>query len=373
MKRYYITLDEVQVGMVLGENIYNKSGALLIKESSIITEKVLKIIKQNKSITGINIHFRKKELLKSRKKRENINLLVPNLIYRDKRKISDNFNRVSNYLKETFENLNVNKNSTDFAKRINVAVKDIKENLRINVNVLNEIITNHDLDNYLYRHSVNVAVLSHFIGQWLGLKENDLDKLIMAGLLHDLGKCKIEKGILNKPSSLTYEEFEVIKKHPVYSYILLNKLNYCDDDVIRAISLHHEKIDGSGYPLGLKDKEIPLFARILTVADIFDAMTSDRVYKKKEIPFKVLELFQEEAFGKLDLSVVMTFTKKFSEYYLGTEVLLSNGLKGTIIRLNDYDITKPLISVDQSLYIDTSIDRNIRIVDFFKKNPLKID
>ncbi len=102
-------------------------------------------------------------------------------------------------------------------------------------------------------------------------------------------------------------------------------------------------------------------------------MTSDRVYKKKEIPFKVLELFQEEAFGKLDLSVVMTFTKKFSEYYLGTEVLLSNGLKGTIIRLNDYDITKPLISVDQSLYIDTSIDRNIRIVDFFKKNPLKID
>lgn len=373
MKRYYITLDEIQVGMVLGENIYNKSGALLVKESSIITEKILKIIQRSNNLSGLNIYFGKKDLLNTENKRKKVNLLVPNLIYRDKKKISDNFNRVTNYLKETFENLNVNKNSNDFEKRIDIAIKDIKENLKVNVNVLNEIITNHDFDNYLYRHSVNVSVLAHFIGQWLGLEESHLDKLIMAGLLHDLGKCKIEKNILNKPSSLNNEEFEVMKKHPVYSYILLKKLNYYDEDVLRAISLHHEKIDGSGYPLGLKGEEIPLFARILTVADIFDAMTSDRVYKKKEIPFRVLELFQDEAFGKLDSKVVMTFIKKFSEYYLGTEVLLSNGLKGTIIRLNDYDITKPLISIDNSLYIDTCVDRNIKIVDFFRKNPFKID
>ncbi len=370
MKKYYITFDEIQVGMVLGENIYNKSGTLLIKETSIITEKVLKIIKENKDITGLYIYFGKNELLKNKKK---VTLLTPNLLHRDNERITNNFNKVSNYLKETFENLNINKNSNDFTKRINIAVEDIKENLKLNVNVLNEIITSHDFDNYLYRHSVNVSVLSHFIGQWLGLKKDNLDKLIMAGLLHDLGKCKIEKHILNKPNSLTNDEFEVMKKHPVYSYVLLNKLNYYDDDVLRAISLHHEKIDGSGYPLGLKGDEIPLFARILTVADIFDAMTSDRVYKKREVPFRVLELFQNEAFGKLDLEVVMTFTRKFSEYYLGTEVLLSNGLKGTIIKLNDFDITKPLISVDNSLYIDTSINRNIKIIDFFNGNSHKID
>ena len=126
----------------------------------------------------------------------------------------------------------------------------------------------------------------------------------------------------------------------------------------------HEKEDGKGYPMGLVSEDIPLFSKIIAIADIFDAMTSNRVYRKKELPFIVLEMFLNSSFGKLDTKLVMLFVTKFSEYYLGTKVILNTGETAMILKFNEYELTKPLIRTDSGIFIDTSINREVKMVDF---------
>lgn len=359
-----IEKKDLEIGMILGENVYNNRGVILVKEGSFVDKYILRVIKTNLEYNKVYIKN-------------------DNDITEDIRKLSLNryginkeferkgntvvFDKIAGFLKYSFEELRVNKNSHEFMKKIRKSVSDIKKNMTDNMEVLIELVQGRDFDFHLYRHSINVAVLAHMIGQWMNFSEEDLDKLIMAGLLHDIGKSCISRDIINKPGKLSCEEFEEVKKHSLYSYNILLDMGYDDLDVLKAVSLHHEKMDGSGYPFGLKGTEIPIFARILTVADIFDAMTSNRVYKKKEFPFKVIEMFQGEAFGKLDQDVVKTFVSKFTKYYLGTEVVLNNGKIGKIIKFNDNNITCPLVSVDNNFYVDISDDPEMGIVGFLKE------
>ena len=267
-------------------------------------------------------------------------------------------------IENTFASLNVNENDENAKKEIEKTIEDIKKNLDVNIELLEEITEIKDVDAYLYIHSLNVAILSHLIGRWLKLSEEDLEILVRAGLLHDIGKLKIDPNVLNKPGKLSDAEFEEMKKHSTYSYNMLKKSGYDNEKFLKAVIFHHEKEDGSGYPLGLKDEQIPIHARIIAVADIFDAMTSERVYKKRVSPFKVLEMFQNQNFGKLDLRITMMFVKRFSEYYLGASVILSNGETGKIVSLNHYEINKPLIKTEDGAFLDISKNRTLEIMDF---------
>jgi putative nucleotidyltransferase with HDIG domain len=356
-----IEKKDLEIGMILGENVYSNRGLVLVKEGSFVDKYILGIIKTN-------LEYNKVYIKNDDNFRDDIRKLKLNKYGIDKefeRKGNTVvFDKIAGFLKHSFEELRVNKNSHEFMKKIRKSVLDIKKNMSDNMDFLIELVQSRSFDYHLYRHSINVAVLSHMIGQWMGFSEEDLNKLIMAGLLHDIGKSCISSKIINKPGKLNCEEFEEIKKHSMYSYDILIKMGYNDIDVLNAVSLHHEKMDGSGYPFGLKGDEIPIFARILMVADIFDAMTSNRVYKKKEFPFRVIEMFQLEVFGKLDKNVVNIFVSKFTKYYLGAEVLLKNGKVGKIIKFNDNDITSPLISVDNHLYIDVSDEPELGIVGF---------
>lgn len=355
-----IEKGDLEIGMVLGENLYNNKGSLLAKEGLFVDVDTMKILD--------NLSNKKIYIVEDYKIRnDRVGLLQGKSFFEEidtEEKVSYTLNRITQYLKFSFEGLKVNKNSHEFIKKIRSAVKDIKKNTKLNFSLLVKLVDSSEFDHYLYRHSVNVAILCHLIGQWMNLGKEELDKLIMAGLLHDIGKSCIKDSIINKPGKLDKNEFEEIKKHPFYSHEILKKMKYEDKAVLDAVCFHHEKMDGSGYPFGLQGENIPLYARILTVADIFDAMTSDRVYKKKEFPFRVIEMFQKEAFGKLDSKVVEVFVNKFTEYYLGTEVVLNNGKKGKIIRLNSENITKPLVSIDNTFHIDTSIDTKIGIIGF---------
>lgn len=352
MGKYLLKINDLEENMILGEDLYNKYGNLISKRGKLLSKELIAEIKTNVSEKVIYIEkFKhKQKILKNERNPEAIN---------------NNFRRITNLIRYSFDNLCINPNSDELVNNLKIVVKDIKENIKLNIHVLTHLTEIDEVDDYLYRHSVNVSVISHFIGQWINLSEEDLDKLIMAGLLHDIGKLKIPDEILHKPSTLTNEEFEVVKQHSAFSYSYLEDIGFNDLHILDAVIHHHEKEDGMGYPMGLKGEDIPLFSKIIAIADIFDAMTSNRVYRKKELPFVVLEMLLNNNFGKLDTKLVMLFVKRFSEYYLGTKVILNTGDSGIIIKLNDFEITKPLIKTENGFFIDTSIHRDIKMVDFF--------
>ena len=181
----------------------------------------------------------------------------------------------------------------------------------------------------------------------LGLDEKDIRSLILTGVLHDIGKTKIPEEILNAPRKLTPEEFEVMKRHPLYSFELLG--DDISEDVRYAVRWHHEKLDGKGYPDGLKAESISYFARITTISDIYDAMLSARSYKKEKIPFDVLQWFVTEGSKGIDQNLLNIFIKNMVKVYRQQQVIMSDGREGCVeyIPLNDMD--HPIVSVGEEV------------------------
>lgn len=160
---------------------------------------------------------------------------------------------------------------------------------------------------HTYLHSINVANYSVSLGERLNLNKSDLEKLKLIGLLHDIGKLNIPNSILKKPGKLTDEEFEIMKSHPVYSVELLKRAGFTNEEVLRSIKAHHERIDGTGYPRSLKGNQIPLFAKIVSIADSFEAMTSNRCYRKgKDLDYARNELING-AGKQFDKEIVNVF------------------------------------------------------------------
>ena len=221
-----------------------------------------------------------------------------------------------------------------------------------------------DADEYTYTHCLNVAFICIFIGKWLNYTKDPIKDVLQAGLLHDVGKCRIPEQILNKPSSLTEEEFNQMKKHPVLGYNILEGVADVRPTTALAALEHHEKINGKGYPYGLKDDEIHPYGKITAIADIFDAMTSNRVYHRKSSPFQVFGTLENLMNGSLDTRFVLVFLQNLAGYYIGDRVRLSNGEEGTIVYINPKAISKPVIQANNGiLNLDEQSYRDLYISD----------
>lgn len=217
-----------------------------------------------------------------------------------------------------------------------------------------------DSDEYTYYHSLNVSFYSALIGKWLQLPEKEISKVIKCGLLHDIGKIKVPSEIINKKGKLLPEEFEEIKKHPILGFDIIEKTKYLDTDIKRAVLTHHEREDRSGYPFGYGSTQISQYAKIIAVADVYDAMTSERVYRKKATPFEVFEMFMAEGVQNFDIGIIYTFLKNIAPYYVGSKVELSTGESGEVIYIPPHNITKPVVKVETG-YIDLSRDEGYGI------------
>lgn len=366
-----IPFDELIEGMVFGDDVIDKEGRLLVSKNTVLTKEILERLKKFSSRKFFSMKVLLSELnIKTVVKLENgtVQEVSSSQIKMEHTKerlvIKEKFDEMHNSIKQSFDELSRNNTSPQVKKELDKTVEEIKNNLSVNIELLNEILDVKAADEYLYNHSLNVAVVSNLIGRWIGLEQKDLDILILAGLLHDIGKLRVNPAILNKPGKLTDEEFTEMKKHPEYSYQMLMEMGYKDNAILKAVTFHHEKEDGSGYPLKILGDKIPIHAKILAIADIFDAMTSNRVYKTRVSPFKVLEMFQNQNFGKLDYKIIMVFIKRFTENYVGSEVILSNNQRAKIVSLNAYEITKPLLVTSEGEFIDISREREVQIIDF---------
>lgn len=218
-------------------------------------------------------------------------------------------------------------------------------------------------DLYIYKHAINVAILAMCIGRWLKFSRNEIIDLGIAGYLHDIGKCNVPGNILNKPEKLTTEEFEIMKTHAKHSHELVKSIPMLSFKGSEGILYHHERLDGSGYPFQSRGSEIPLYGRILAVADIFDAILSDRIYSAKVSPYKAIEILKDESFGKLDPKVVNVLVKNIADFYVGNVVKLSSGEIGEVILLNKSNLTRPLIKISDEKYLDLSMNYQIEILE----------
>lgn len=188
-----------------------------------------------------------------------------------------------------------------------------------------------DKEEYLNMHSLNVGLLNGLLARWMKLPEEDIEKLVFTGIFHDVGKARIPDKILNKPDKLTKEEFEEMKKHPVYSYEILKNSGITDENILMGVKSHHEKVNGNGYPDGLTLEDITLFGRVTSIADIYDAMAASKSYKAASTPFEVLDEFSRSKFSELDIRLVDVFLHRMASEMAGKEVILSDGRTGRIV------------------------------------------
>lgn len=207
------------------------------------------------------------------------------------------------------------------------------------------------IDDSIFSHSLNVAMISHIIGKWLKWDKNDLDQLILAGLLHDIGKLKIPPEILNKEGKLTDEEFEMIRWHPRAGYELIKGLNI-DSRIKKAALQHHERCDGTGYPEKALAASLEEFSMVIAIADVYDAMTAARKYRAPLCPFQVIREFERDGFHKYKTQFLLTFLQRIATTYQNNRVILNDGRAAKIILLNQNTLSEPLVQLNDGSCID---------------------
>ena len=215
-------------------------------------------------------------------------------------------------------------------------------------------------DDETYRHSLNVAMINSVFADWLSMDGTEKKHLIMCGLLHDVGKLQIDRKVLRKPSGLTDHEYEHIKQHPMRGYESL-KDKKIPETVKRAVLLHHERCDGKGYPFGFTVLEIDPYAAITAIADVYEAMTANRVYRKGMSPFEVIQIFEEDGKNQFNPIFLVPLLNSMANTYLQHKVVLNNGMTGKVVLINRDELSKPIVMLDDGRYIDLSRARDVMI------------
>lgn len=349
----FIPAFSLREGLILGKSIYNNFGGLLLKEGSEIKQPYIEKI--------LELGFQ--------------GLYIDDDISKDieiENVISDELKLKSiSKLKNMFMNIDKGSSTDKDIKEIGNIAEDMVEELIVNRDLMVNMVDIKSFDDYTFFHSVNVAVLSIIMGIALNLNKSDLYKLAMGALLHDVGKVFINQDLLNKKGKLTDEEFEIMKSHSIngYRYIKSN-FNVPVRSYIAVLD-HHEKWDGTGYPNNKLGEDISLFGRIIAIADVYDALTSDRPYKKSSLPANVIEYIMGGPGSHFDFDLVNIFIKKVAAYPVGTCVKLNNGVIGIVVENYSDSSTRPKIRVlnspsEEYTYINLRDDinsNNLTIID----------
>ncbi|MFB4168747.1 HD-GYP domain-containing protein [Virgibacillus sp. JSM 102003] len=210
-----------------------------------------------------------------------------------------------------------------------------------------------DKKDYIFHHSIAVGILSAYLARKMGFEKGEWLQIGLAGSLSDSGMARLDSTIVTKTGSLTFSDYQEIKKHPTYSYRYIEKIPTITKEVKLAVLQHHERMDGSGYPIGLSKENIHIYARIIAVCDIYHAMTCERLYKEKQSPFNVIEKLQRDQFTKLDHQVVQSFINSLANFSIGTRVRLSTNQLGEIVFVEERYPTRPMVRVEESNEIVT--------------------
>lgn len=243
-------------------------------------------------------------------------------------------------------------------------VENVVSKGRNSIHILDMLQCMRGYDDVTYVHSVNVALLSNMIGRivYPDISDEELKVLTLAGLLHDIGKMMVPDNIIQKKGRLTLPEYNLVKTHALFGNNILKGIDNLDPRIAEVAMRHHERCDGTGYPGGYKREQIEPFARIVAIADTYDAMTSDRAYRAAICPFDVIEMFEREGIVKYDVEFLLPFLEKAVQAYMNTDVRLSTNQIGKVIMINKNEFSKPVVQVGDEFY-DLSKETNDIVID----------
>lgn len=331
-------VENLVPGMVLGKDVQSASGAILLPARTVLSDYSISKLR-DWSVEVVQIFVSDDTFIPQQQEVENETPADMAFF--------DMYTQAVDDIGAMFEQIRLG--GTIPMEDCNLIAQRIMEQSIGNQGVLTRLRRVKRGDNYTYNHSLNVGIYAVLLGTWLGYNEQTLRNLAIAGLLHDIGKAKILSSILNKPGPLTREEFDEIKKHPVYGYQMIEKIAGVSKDVIMSIAQHHERENGSGYPLGLKANSIHPCAKVIAVADVYDAVTSDRVFQSKNTPYVAVDIILKESFNTLSPEVVRRFVQNVAVYFHNDRLRLNNGVEGTVVHIDQQNPTRPLLHTDQGV------------------------
>jgi putative nucleotidyltransferase with HDIG domain len=241
------------------------------------------------------------------------------------------------------------------------------------INIFDMLLNMSDKEDSVYDHCIGTALTANVLAGWLRFSESDQMMATACGLFHDVGKIMLPQGIIGKPGKLTPSEFEIVKTHTTEGFHLLGRYRSIPEPVKNAALMHHEKCDGSGYPYGLKGDEIDKFSKIVTIADIFNAMTSERVYRSAICPFSVIKYFEDDGIQKYETKYILTFLENVSNSYLNHKVTLSNGMEGNVIFINKEHFSQPVIRTNNNQIINLETQHYNSILQLSANKNLSIE
>jgi putative nucleotidyltransferase with HDIG domain len=320
-------------GTYLGKAIYNNKGQILLNEGVKLVDHLLR------RLIEMNIHY---IYIQDRFTDDLIPHQALSMKFRKKAIES---------IEKHFDEFESNRHFSN----VLVLEKTAKSLIQLVREIQNEIKNNHDLlallsdvytyDNYIFTHSLNVTMYALAIGMKLSLKDHELESLGLGAILHDVGKMKIPEEILFKPSQLTLEEYNEVKKHAEEGFQLLRSISTVSLVAAHCAYQHHERLDGSGYPRGIKGNEIHHFGKIIAVADVFDAVTSNRVYRQAMLPHEGLEILYAGSGEKFDQKIIEVFRQSVAVYPIGITVALNDGRKGVVSKQNLGLSDRPIVRI----------------------------
>ncbi|MGB4660849.1 MAG: HD-GYP domain-containing protein [Mobilitalea sp.] len=353
MEASRIRTDQAEVGMVVATDIYTPNNQLIITKGTTLDDRTITRLRFY-NIYGLLVY--KGELITEDIKEESYIDMLRNTP--EFKKFNHTYvNTISN-VEDNFNSILKSEDEIDVEKLLADTDRILKE-ARNGAHVLEMLHGIRNYDDLTYVHSLNVSLICNVFAGWLKMSEEETRVLTLAGLLHDIGKMLVPKEIITKAGNLTKEEFDIIKTHSIKGYQALK--DYSIDIRIKYVALmHHERCDGSGYPNGFVKEQLDDFARIVAIADVYDAMTSSRRYRDAICPFDVVEEFERDGFLKFDPGYLMTFLERIVLSYLHNIVRLNDGREGEVVMINKLSLSKPIVRIGEE-FIDLSATKNHKL------------
>lgn len=345
IKRFYVRTSSLKEGMRIGQNIKDRLDRTLVARGTILDEYIIDGLKK-RGVPGVYIEEGEEdEVEKPEDSIENLPVMVRHNI--EKTRVEDPSKvrlteSVKKRVSEGIQYLYNNSDSPEFTNASFQITNDLMKAIDDNHALAVDISALKTSDEYTFKHSVDVATMAMIIAKQMKMSAEDVHNIGIAGLLHDMGKSKIPNEILNKPARLTDEEFAVMKQHSALGYKILKEKKDIDDVIAIAVLQHHEKMNGKGYPLGCDSSNIIPYAKILSVVDVYDALVTERPYKKSFSQRTAVEMIMSMT-EELDIAAMRSFLETVILYPVDSIVELSNGEKARVVKNNAHSVLRPTV------------------------------
>lgn len=341
-RRQYTRTRQLKPGMVIDQSVIDKKGrALIVKGATLDDFQIDGLLRLGVSGIYTRDGEAEEEDLSAIQIPDSVKRVVEKERVEDRAKIKISED-VKKRVGEGIQYLYSNSDTQKFSETANNIAGELQVAIETNEAIAVDIGALKVSDEYTFKHSVDVAAMAMIIGKKHGLSDQEVREIGIAGLLHDVGKSKIPGEILNKPARLTDDEFEVMKQHSVYGYHILKEKDQFSQSIMMGVLQHHEKINGTGYPLGITGDKMHVYAKIISLADIYDALVTERSYKKGFSQRDAVEMIMAMT-AELDIDAMKSFLGSVILYPVDSIVSLSNGEKAKVVSNNPEYILRPTV------------------------------